>query len=128
VTASVTDLAPVITIEAPRLPAEARRGELRRLACEVLENAQPSPYVLRLALRALVHPSISFAAVPVLWVDYLDAMRLAEDTDTGFVTWQEVMPELCGGERQETVREITRAGARAALDVLVHGERNRGGQ
>ena len=122
-TATVTDLAPVIAIDAPRLLADARRGELERLASAAGSSAGPSAYVLRIALRALVHPSISDGEAGPRWLDFLDAVRLRDDVEDGLVTWAEIYPELLCEERQEVARELTRQGAWAALDVLVHGER-----
>ena len=126
-TASVTELAPSVTLTAPRLPATARRGELQRLAREAAEGCGPSSYVLGVALRALVHQSIPDGKVREYWRDYLNAVQLAEDVDTGFVTWQEVFPELCNGGRQDEARDITREGAEAALCLLINGIRTKGG-
>jgi hypothetical protein len=111
-------------IAVPRLSPARRAIRLARLAADVTEDPGRLPASdVAVLLAAYASGSLHGDALARAWQEYLSAVAVAADADSGLVTPAEICPEVISGDRAETAREITRMAAAEALRVLVHGER-----
>ena len=105
--------APTCRITVPRLPVEARREELQRLAEAITSGEPPSPYGIQVTVAALAHRSLPYGGVRKAWRDYLDALRDWQDVDRGEITEPHVP--------QDDLRVWFAGDVEAALNVLING-------
>jgi hypothetical protein len=112
------------TVTIPRLPAQQRRLLIGWLAAQFIEErawdwpAGTAPHLLALWGNG----SLRGIAVDRAFADYVDAVRLCREIDGGLVSWTDVLPDLKCSDPQDEARNITRARAERALDVLVYGD------
>jgi hypothetical protein len=110
-----------------RLDPDRRAILLAWLAAETLEYPERLPAAAqRVLLSAWASETLQGVALDEAWLEYLSAVRLEEDVESGLVTWQQVEPELTCPEPTEVVREMAHADAAAALRILVLGDTNGG--
>jgi hypothetical protein len=110
-----------------RLDPDRRAILLAWLAAETLEYPERLPQAAqRVLLAAWAAETLQGVVLQEAWLEYLSAVRLEEDVDSGLVSWQQVEPELICPEPAEVVREMAHADAAAALRILVLGDTNGG--
>jgi len=120
--ATVTTLPTAKVITVPRLAPMNRALLLARLAADVTEEpGRLAATDVAVLLAAYVDDSLHGDRLTDAWTEYIEAVRLEQDTDSGAVSWQEIRPELTCANPSEVVREETRYAARDALSVLVNG-------
>ena len=120
--ATITTLPSAKVITVPRLDDERRRVLLARLAADVITApGRLAATDIAVLLAAYADDSLHGDRLTDAWTEYIEAVRLEQDTDSGWVTPAEICPEVVNGERSEIAREMTRYAARDALSVLVNG-------
>jgi hypothetical protein len=121
-TATITPLPTAKVITVPRLDATRRKVLLSRLAADVIaEPGRLAATDVAVLLAAYADDSLHGDRLADAWQEYLEAVRLEQDTGDGTVSPAEVCPEVVNGDRSEAAREMTRYAARDALAVLVNG-------
>jgi hypothetical protein len=124
--ATVTALPGTRLATIPDLDPSRRMVLLAGLATEVIdrqrEGREPLPDTfVTLLLRGLCPDGMTPEAQAEGFAEYVDAVLLEQDCETGWVHWTQIEPGLTCEGRQEAAREIARANAAGALMALAYG-------
>jgi hypothetical protein len=130
--ATVTALPGTRLATIPDLDPSRRMVLLAGLATEVIdrqrEGREPLPDTfVTLLLRGLCPDGMTPEAQAEGFAEYVDAVLLEQDCESGWVHWTQIEPGLTCEGRQEAAREIARGWAAGALLALVHGTYDNGG-
>lgn len=110
---ALTRVPPVRLVVVPDLPVQARRGELERLAEDVLSCRAQSAYGVTVHVAAVASRLLPPERISPAWHDYLGTCQRLGDIESGAVTEP-------GADRDE-VRDLFAGDRAAALNVLLHG-------
>jgi hypothetical protein len=102
----------VIPLRRPRLPLDVKRDALKALACGWDDNTDPRRVI---ALRALVHPSLTGGDLFRLWGDYRNILGKLEGYENGAKDWHDF------ADCYEDAGDNIRGEAEYAVLDLIHG-------
>ena len=72
-------------------------------------------------VRPWASASLSEDELALAWMDFTEAVRIREGVATGFITWQEVWPELKCSDKPDVALQLACEQADYARNVIQHG-------
>ena len=72
-------------------------------------------------VRPWASSSLAEEDLALAWSDFTAAVRIREGLGTGWITWQEIFPDLQCSGRQETALQLACEQADYARNVIQHG-------